>query len=825
MSFSLYDLDEDIRKLLNLDNFLGGHTVNDFIEELSKDHFLKGAEVNKLEYLDPKPYIRTFESTLRELKRLNEDGETRKRHVEREVEEYELKHSENVIALSSKVDRITESFTNLDSKISSVTTKIDPLGRSLNKITNSRDRSTETIFLIRAYHGFYTKERYEPLEKLKSSNIYEDRVKCAKTIVDLLTLAKKIASPELAKANHCVNVIEKFSETFEKELLIKFDVYFEDDQFDKMREIASILHQFNGGATVVQLFVNKHDFMLDSDNTEDSTMLDNEAIWTKLSDPSFGENAKDESTEQLLNRLRMAIKAQARIVQQVFEDPTPVLKIFIQRIYAQIIQNKISALLQYSLSVGTLAHVRILHSLYVLVGDFTREVKEFLQTNDLNQDDELGSILDQCNYDLFIEYTSETTYFSREKKNLEETIYDIVQKYTSFHETQLAAKSLTTKLENLDNIEYNSEKLKRDQNSGRPLLEGVQDRFSFHFLERKRLSQFTNFMKTKLSEKTPPRSSQDLFNDREYVEKYSKLNIGIVEVVVKSAIESIARVLELTPNKAPDFLLEILEILLFDFGKLYIGASLEVAFEGAKQENLHSRSGTVQTFSLSYLQSFGVTSEVLYLISSCIKKIILPCAVNSPNVRKRMYNLTNSYVSRCETSLNLITTESLEMVANRIAFLLLKQRKKDFVMDTITEEDTEACEEVALFLNEIYEKIVNHLNNANLRNYLIKIGMNFLNQLLEHYKKFPVNSTGGIILTKDVIRYQSIIDEWKISELSEQFQLLKEIANLFTVHPDLINSLVTEGQLANLKPYTIRQYVSKRTDFNPSYIERFFSLK
>ena len=110
----------------------------------------------------------------------------------------------------------------------------------------------------------------------------------------------------------------------------------------------------------------------------------------------------------------------------------------------------------------------------------------------------------------------------------------------------------------------------------------------------------------------------------------------------------------------------------------------------------------------------------------------------------------------------------------------------------------------------------------NLKNFFIKEGMNLLNQLLEHYKRFPVNSTGGIILTKDVIQFQSTVDSWKIPEISEQFQILKEIANLFTVHPDLINSLVSEGQLANVKPYTIRQYVMKRTDFNPSYIERFF---
>ncbi|KAM9893181.1 hypothetical protein OXX79_009513, partial [Metschnikowia pulcherrima] len=63
MSFAIYDLEDDVRRLINIDNFLDGLTPNDFVEELSKDHILKGAEVNSLEYLDPKPYIRTFEST------------------------------------------------------------------------------------------------------------------------------------------------------------------------------------------------------------------------------------------------------------------------------------------------------------------------------------------------------------------------------------------------------------------------------------------------------------------------------------------------------------------------------------------------------------------------------------------------------------------------------------------------------------------------------------------------------------------------------------------------------------------------------------------
>lgn len=599
MSFSIYDLDPSIRRLLTLDNFLDGMTVNEFIEELSRDHFLKGAEVNKLEYLDPKPYIRTFESTLRELKRLNAESEEQKLGLEQDVETYELQHSKSVISLQGEIDNITQQFSALDNKISKVTTKIDPLGQSLNKITNSRDRSTETIFLIRAYHGFFTKGGYEPLEKLNDSPNFDDKIKCAKTCVNLLTLAKKIVSSEIPQTSQCVTNIEKFNEYFETELLKKFENHFERDEYDKMREIASILYEFNGGATVVQIFVSKNDFVLESDSADDSKIIDNEEFWIQLNNPNFeGKHGaglvKDDSTDQLLNRLRMSIKAQARIVQQVFESSTPVLKIFIQRIYAQIIQLKISTILGYSLTIGSLAHVRMLHSLFVSVGDFNRELKDFLSTNDLDPEDELGMILDQCYYDSFIDYTSEDIYFSREKKNLEETIYGIVSKFNSFHEQELGNRELEKKLEMLENLEYSAAEkaaaiasasssattITANSNSSvSNITSALHDRY---YSERRRLSQFKTFMKTHLDNK-PANSPLSAYNEADY-EEYSELNITIVETVVKLCIESIARVLELTPNKTPDFALEILEILLFDFGKLYIGSCLEVSFEAIRQQ-------------------------------------------------------------------------------------------------------------------------------------------------------------------------------------------------------------------------------------------------
>lgn len=819
MSFAIYDLEEDIRKLLTVDNFLNGLTVNEFIEELSKDHILKGAEVNNLEYLDPKPYIRTFESTLRYLKQLAEEAKEINVRAEKDVEEFELLHSRSVLELSTNVEQIVSKFDHLDVEISSISKKIAPLNLQLNIISNLRDRSLQTIALVRAYHGFYTKEKYEPLDSLKRSKDIEEKIKAVKTVSNLLTLAKKIqvATGNLPKVTKAVNTIEKYSETTEREFLQKFSLASDDSDFDEMKANAKILFEFNGGDSLVQTFMSKADIFFAADQEEEGTvsLIEDEAVWTKVADPLYlpHEFFREVSSRLYLDRLKVAIKAQARIVQLVFDEPTAVIKIMIQRVYAQILQNKVSALLSYSQQTTNLAHLRLLHALYVLIGELTRDMKEFFTTNDFDEEGEISGTLDQCLYDLFIEYLNESAHFSLEKEMLETVIFDIAQIFTTLNERALSKKALEEKLDELEE----GAAMPAMNSPSRP----TQDKKFFRFVEKRRLNKFKDFMRTHITQRVQGRDSID---PNDYAE-FGTLNIGKVQIVLRLVIEAISRVIELAPSKTPEHSLELLEILLLDFGGLYVAGALEVAYDRAEQSLANLAQNTDPNF--AFMQIFGKTSEILYLLSSCIKRILLPCAVNNPTIRNRMISLTNNYISRCEMSINLILEKVIEIITANLNQHLQKQKKKDFVCEAIdTNQDyTETCELISDFLIHIHGVLKTHLKNENLNNTLTRIGVINLNLLLDHFKRYNVNSTGGIILTQDVIRYQSVIDSWEIPQLSESYQILREISNLFTVQPNLLNSLITEGHLASLKAYTVRQYISKRTDFSPSFFERFFGRK
>lgn len=817
MSFAIYDLDEDVRRLLSADNFLKGISVHDFVEELCKDHRLKGAEVKKLEYLDPKPYIRTFESTLRQLKQLKAEAEEKQASAEQAVEAFELEHSQQVVALSSEVGELVGQFDRLDAEISGISGRIDPLNQALKRVAASRDRSQETIFLIRAYHGFYTKGGYEPLERLGGTGQLDQRMKCARTTNNLVVLARKIdAMTGLAvvKVRQCVLAVEKWVERWERGMVERFEAATEESDYAEMRAVASVLVAFNGGGSVVSAFMNKTEMFVADDAGEDAgySVLDDEAIWTKLADANFQAHGMlhGDATEVVLDHVRVAIKGQLRVVKLVFEHPVPVLKVMVQRVYAQVVQNKVTALMLYCQAMGPLVRARLLHAVYVLVGEFSKDVKEFFASNEYDDSSELAHTVDQCFDDLFMEYLADGSYFAMEREVLEQAVFAIAREYSRWHERALERRSLDERLREFEDGATGG----AAGDNGDTGVNGISA--PPHLAKRKRLARFKDFVRL-----LPERASSDRPESAADARE-AAFSITNVQKVIKLAIESVARVLELAPAHTADYALEILEILILDFGGLYVFAALEVAYEEAR--DLVNCAPDSTDLRLDFLAIFNLAAETLFLLSSCVKKIVLPCAVNNPPVKNRMVSLTNSFVKRCEGGLNAIVAATVDAVTGRLASLLLRQKKKDFVCDTInTSQDyTDVCEAISDLLLALHSLLAAHLDNANLQNVLARVGMVALDLLLDHFKNFTVNSTGGIVLTQDVIRYQSVIDSWGIPDLSESFLVLREISNLFTVLPDLLNSLVSEGHLATLKVYTVRQYILKRADFLPSYLDRFF---
>lgn len=140
----------------------------------------------------------------------------------------------------------------------------------------------------------------------------------------------------------------------------------------------------------------------------------------------------------------------------------------------------------------------------------------------------------------------------------------------------------------------------------------------------------------------------------------------------------------------------------------------------------------------------------------------------------------------------------------------------------ILDQDTLPASEIVKDLHSLYSQVSLYLKNENLKSFLRQVGNTLYRFLLEHYKKFQVSSVGGIIVTKDIIGIQTAVEEWSVEEILGDFTTLRELANLFTVQPEELSSLTSEGRLALVDRSTISAYIAKREDFNQeSFVSKF----
>lgn len=97
--------------------------------------------------------------------------------------------------------------------------------------------------------------------------------------------------------------------------------------------------------------------------------------------------------------------------------------------------------------------------------------------------------------------------------------------------------------------------------------------------------------------------------------------------------------------------------------------------------------------------------------------------------------------------------------------------------------------------------------------FMSEIGTNLCRLLLEHFKKFPTNQVGAVVITRDIQKYSESISLLGIAPLIEKFEILREIGSLFIVKPESINSVLEGGILSNVEFKHLRPYLQMRLDW------------
>ncbi|KAH8689194.1 exocyst complex component Sec10-like protein [Talaromyces proteolyticus] len=850
----------------DLEYFSGrDYIVKDFVESLSDGAIATrrsaGGAAGANQAFDPKPLIRTFEHAQGTLNDLLGDLEIRENELSAAVRRAEAQHAQNLNTLGRKLNHTIESFQKLDTSLNGagLSKATDgnmavETGKRLEELDRQRRRALDAHFLIECWDEVSNRGDITKLETLRRSGNSEGKLRVAHIAKQLLRISQRLdpkswndnsngsyGNGELSPAlngnggdnlpkKNTREIIEKFSETLEKDLLKQFDDFYRKANFEGMKECASVLRDFNGGASVVALFVNQHQFFIDRSQLVTEEVGGDAETWEKLADPDTDPPGVEPSLQSLVDDVKVVVQDESAIIRRAFPYYDEVLGRFLQRVFQQSIQQRLEMVLEKASEVSSLAFLRSLQSSRGYLNTLVDDLKAHGLTE---APDSIASqtaiLLDQQLEDLFVPYFVGSSYIERERKNLEELYASLLFKFTAFHSRR--KKTATTFMASL-------------AKSGSELLTSAKESYIYRLDSSESTPTQRQMLLRVAGLKDPGDVSKP--TEPELTEQDGVLSVSYAKRMLRWLAEGVGRGLELSvSSETPKDVSSLLSLLLTTMGESYVDVALDAALDAATaQEN----SKTEPDF--TYLQTLRGAISVTHLMLTCINTVLIPLAANNVTTRREMEKKTNFAVSRAEDKVNAIEQRTIDVALVWVGKLLGGQKKNDFRPkegDSSTAWlemlQTPTCEAICTFLTQLHNTALTYIpsSGSNLQTLFTELALGVRTQLLEHFRRFQVNGPGGLMVTKDMTRYANLFKEWDLEpEAKSAIDTLLEVGSLFVVGSEALREKLRGGQAsgstgntgagaagrqtgssatadtsgAGLSVQEIRAYVLKRVDTN-----------
>ncbi|KAI1002300.1 hypothetical protein K3495_g5900 [Podosphaera aphanis] len=818
-----------------LDNFSNkDFIVRDFVEELAES----AVPVNRRsgpgnQAFDPKPLIRTFENALSQLASLSEELEIRETDLLTSVRRAEIAYNQTLETLGRKLDQSIDTFETLDISINSQVEanvytqqgRVEgggdvavQIGERLEELDKQRRRAMDANFLIKCWLEVSETGRLTSLEDMiRHPGSSESKVRCASIARQLVKMSQRLDPKSWAqsKRSNKINsvtddingftghntreVIEKFSETLEKDLLKQFDDSYRKQNFDEMLECAKVMHDFNGGSSVVALFVNQHQFFIDRSQliTEEVT-TDNE-IWDKLSDPDSDPPGVEPSLQSLVDEVRVVMQDESFIIKRAFPYYQVVLTKFIQRIFQQSIQQRLEMVLEKADTISSLAFLRSLHAAKSYLGNLIEDLK----THGLTEHPEpcsaqMSLSLDQQSEELFIPYLVGNSYIDRERKSLTELNSALLFKFTLYHSRR--KKGPTGFMASL-------------AQQGSQLLSSAKDAY----IERLDSSELTPTQKAMMLKVADLRDtdSGNNKNEIEVTDRDGVLSVEYAKRMLRWMAESIRRVLELgNGSETSKDILVLLNLSLTNIGQVYIETALDAALDQASSQE----TSKVEPY-FGYLPSLQPAVTITKLMSQFINTVFLRLAESNTTVRRNIEMQTKTAIERIEGKTNSVIRSTLTVTINWVTKLLSNQKKSDFRpkdTDLVETLQTTTCLLISIFLAKLSSVVTQAINGRNLEVFGSALAISIRDLLFDHFKRFQVNATGSLLVAQDMSKYVSTLKCFPLSkEVENSIEILSDIGNLFIIGPEALRERFRNPPASSekkLQKADFKAFIMKRDD-------------
>ncbi|KAI0125882.1 exocyst complex component Sec10-like protein [Xylariales sp. AK1849] len=773
--------------------------VRDFVDTLAEDATpAKRRSGPASAPFDPKPLIRTFENALQGLSNLSEELEEKESELLSQVRRAEVQHDQTLDTLGRKLDQSIDSFEALDLSLNNPNANerggrgdgggniAVQIGEKLEELDRKRRRAQDANFLIQCWLEVSETGELTSLQDVQRQGGAENKVRCAVIAHQLMRISQRLDLAAWGQTNGYRNgitngvngatrtnhntreVLEKFCETLEQDLLKQFNNSYRRQNFDDMMECAKVLHDFNGGASVIAVFVNQHQFFIDRNQLITDEVTTDGETWDQLADPDSEAPGIEPSLQSLIDEVKIIMQEESFIIKRAFPYYETVLIKFIQRVFQQSIQQRLEMVLEKANTISSLAFLRSLHASRSYISALIEDLKHHgLTENPEPCTAQISQTLDQQMEELFVPYIVGNSYIEREKKSLEELYNSLLFKYNIYHSRR--KKAPTGFMASL-------------AQQGSQLMASAKDAY----LERLDSSDLTPTQKAMMLRVAGVSDTDKNKNEIEVSEQDGVLSTANAKRMMTWLAESVRRTLELgSQSETPKDVAILLNLLMTNMGQVYVETSLDTALEKATaQENVKVEPD------LTYLPSIRPAVTITSIMSRFINTVLIRLAESNTTVRRSMEAQTKMGIEAIEKKTNSILKSTIDVIVNWVIKSLASQKKVDFLPrdDGILENlQTPTCDTICNFLSRAASLTSQAIDGANRLAFSTELALAVQRLLLEHFKKFKVNAAGGLMVTKDIAKYVGTLKEWGLGKDSgASIDLLTEIGYLFIIGPEAL---------------------------------------
>ncbi|KAI7546424.1 exocyst complex component Sec10 [Hortaea werneckii] len=843
------------QQIYTLDTFSSkDFIVKDFIESLSESAvaarrsagqggIAAAVQPSSQQAFDPKPLIRTFEHALSRLKTLSEDLELRENELSASVRRAESQHNANIKSREQELERAIGSFHDLERTLDGDGNvggnAAMQIGERLEELDRQRQRAQDAKFILQCWLEVSERGDLSSLDDVRRLGGGEGKVRCAHIARQLLKISQRLdgtadGKPHTNGSANGVNgdhngdqdspngsmrgrkngdqqpreIIEKFLEMLEKDLLKSFDDFYRRQNFEGMRECAIALRDFSDGNSVTSLFVNQHQFFIDRAQLVTDDLATDSETWDRLADPDTEPPGVEPSLQSLIDEVRIVVQEESFIIKRAFPFYEEVLARFLQRVFQQSIQQRLEMVLSKADEISSLAYLRSLQSSRSYIAALVEDLKAHGLTEHPEPAGSVtAAVLDQQLDELFVPYFAGNSYIEREKRNLSELFEGLLFKFSIYQSRRRKMQPST----------YLGQFAAR----GNEYITNARETYTRR-LDASELPSSQKAVLLRIAGLGGAQASAPGQKEINVTDEDGQLSLPYTKRMLKWLAEGVGRGLELASgsNETPKEVRGLLHLLLSHVGEIYLETALDAANDHAATVEANTKSEP----DLSYITDLRSAISVLHLTLTTIQMLLLPLAASNLTIRRDLEKQTSNFTERMESKVDAVLQRTIDAALAWTSRLLSGQKKTDFrprddANLQLDQLQTSTCQAIFAFLARLHSRAATALSGRALENFSLELAVGLRTLLLQHFKSYSVSLTGALVVSKDITKYIELLRSWELPDsFNPSLEVMTEIANLFVIGPealrDRLRNFGAAGGLQGVEKADLRPYVLKREDSN-----------